>query len=74
MRILLKTLSYGLMHICVAICVAYLLTGNFLIALSIGLIEPIVQTFFFSAHEYLWEKKWRFGTKKLLETEKGENK
>lgn len=59
MRILVKTISYGIMHICVAIAVAYILTGNFWVALSIGIVEPIVQTFFFSAHEYLWEKRWK---------------
>ncbi len=57
MRLLLKTTSYGIMHVCVAIAVAYALTQNFLIALSIGIIEPIVQTFFFSAHEFIWERK-----------------
>lgn len=55
MRLLAKTCTYGVAHIMVATTVAYLLTGNFLTALGIGLIEPIVQTFVFSFHEYLWE-------------------
>lgn len=61
MHILLKTISYGIVHILVATAVAYILTGNLAIALGIGLIEPIVQTFVFSIHEMIWEKKITFG-------------
>ena len=57
MHILLKTISYGIIHIVVATLVAYSLTGNMAVALGIGLIEPIVQTFVFSVHELIWEKK-----------------
>lgn len=57
MRILAKTASYGILHILVATAVAYSLTGNMAIALGIGLIEPIVQTFVFSIHEMIWENK-----------------
>lgn len=60
MRILLKTTSYGIIHIIVATLVAYSLTGNMAIALGIGLIEPIVQTIVFSVHEFIWEKKLSF--------------
>jgi uncharacterized membrane protein len=57
MRLLLKTLSYGATHIAVATTVAYLLTGDLLVALGLGLIEPIVQTGVFALHEQLWEGK-----------------
>jgi uncharacterized membrane protein len=60
MRLLLKTASYGVVHIVVATAVAYALTGNLAVALSIGLIEPIVQTFVFSLHDWLWEGKTSF--------------
>ena len=53
---LAKTLSYCLMHFTVAIMVAYLLTGDWGIALSIGVIEPLVQTGFFNMHERGWNK------------------
>lgn len=56
MRLLLKTLSYGVTYIVVATMVAYALTGDLLIALGIGLIEPIVQTGVFAVHDWLWEK------------------
>lgn len=57
MRLALKTTSYGITHIVVATLVAYALTGNLAIAIGIGLIEPIVQTFVYSLHEHLWESR-----------------
>lgn len=57
MRIVLKTLSYSAMHITIAVTLAYLLTGNWAIALGIGILEPIVQTLAFPLHEWLWERK-----------------
>ena len=57
-RMALKTITYGLMHLVVAIAVAYALTRNWHAALAIGVTEPVVQTFAFAAHERLWA---RFG-------------
>lgn len=51
-----KTLTYCLMHFTVAITVAYLLSGDWAIALSIGIVEPLVQTGFFNMHERSWNK------------------
>jgi uncharacterized membrane protein len=55
-RALIKTLTYSLMHLAVAITVAYALTGNLAIALGIGMIEPLVQTVAYSIHERIWER------------------
>lgn len=55
MRKLLKTLTYGVMHVTVATTLAYIISGNWAVALSIGLLEPFVQTFFFYWHETLWD-------------------
>lgn len=55
MRLALKTASYGALHIIVATAVAYSLTGDWAVALGIGLIEPIVQTGVFAVHDWLWE-------------------
>lgn len=55
MRLLLKTATYGMTHIAVATTIAYLLTGDIMAAIGIGLIEPIVQTGVFALHEQLWE-------------------
>lgn len=55
MRLALKTTTYGLLHMVVATGVAYALTGSWAIALGIGLIEPVVQTFVFALHDWAWE-------------------
>lgn len=57
MRLALKTLSYASLHVCVASSVAFILTGNWRAALGIGLLEPLVQTFVFPMHDWLWERK-----------------
>ena len=53
---LAKTITYGLMHVAVAVTLAYLITRNLAMALSIGLIEPAVQTVCFFCHEKGWIK------------------
>ncbi|MFN4287420.1 MAG: DUF2061 domain-containing protein [Brevundimonas sp.] len=56
-QIALKTLSYGVMHFAVAVGVAFVLTGgNLALALAIGLIEPLVQTVFFTVHDRIWAR------------------
>lgn len=52
----MKTASYALMHLVVAITVAYVLTRNWQAALAIGLIEPVVQTFAYYFHDRAWSK------------------
>ncbi len=56
-RRIAKTLTYCCMHITVATMVAYALSGDLAIALSIGLIEPFVQSFVFYFHETVWESR-----------------
>ena len=56
-RTYLKTGTYYVMHITVASCVAYAVTGDLVAALTLSLLEPTVQMFFFFVHEKLWEKK-----------------
>ncbi|WP_332701265.1 DUF2061 domain-containing protein [Devosia sp.] len=51
-----KTLSYSLMHMTVAIGVAFALTRDWRAALAIGLIEPLFQTVAFAVHERVWER------------------
>jgi uncharacterized membrane protein len=55
----LKTLTYALMHFTVAVAVAYAISRNWAVALGIGIIEPLVQTFAYHIHERFWEKKKR---------------
>lgn len=51
----LKPVTYGVMHLVVAMGVAFAITGEWAAALAIGLIEPIVQTFFYGVHEKVWD-------------------
>jgi uncharacterized membrane protein len=51
-----KTLSYSIMHMVVAVAVAYAISGSWLVALGIGLIEPIVQTVAYHFHERGWKR------------------
>lgn len=53
---LLKTATYSIMHICVATALAYIISGSWAVAVSIGLLEPMVQTVFFYMHERMWER------------------
>ena len=53
---MLKTITYGLMHLTVAVAVAFALTRNWHAALAIGLIEPFVQTIAYTVHEKLWSR------------------
>jgi uncharacterized membrane protein len=43
-KLLFKTISYGIIHLCVAVAVAYGITRDIRMALGIGIIEPIIQT------------------------------
>lgn len=55
-QIALKTVTYGVMHFAVAVAVAFALTGNLKAALAIGIIEPLVQTVFFTLHDRYWAR------------------
>ncbi len=56
-RIFKKTLSYYIMHITVAMLVAYMVTGNLWMAITLSLVEPTVQAVAFFFHEKIWNKK-----------------
>ena len=55
-QIALKTVTYGVMHFAVAVAVAFALTQNWRLALAIGVIEPLVQTVFFTVHDRVWAR------------------
>ncbi|MDZ4372916.1 MAG: DUF2061 domain-containing protein [Phenylobacterium sp.] len=56
MRLAAKTASWSVVHMLVAISVAYALTRNWQAALAVGLIEPIFQTIAFVLHERVWAR------------------
>lgn len=51
-----KTLSYAVMHMTIAVLIAYAITGSWAIAFAIGLIEPVAQTVAYFFHERAWHK------------------
>ena len=55
-QVALKTVTYGVMHFTVAVLVALALTGDLITALAIGVVEPLVQTVFFTLHDRLWSR------------------
>lgn len=55
-QVALKTVTYGLMHFTVAVAVAFALTRDITTALAIGMIEPLVQTVFFTLHDRVWTR------------------
>jgi|HigsolmetaAR201D_1030396.scaffolds.fasta_scaffold130759_1 uncharacterized membrane protein len=57
MRPIVKTLSYGAMHLTVAVGVAYAVSGDWHVALGIGIIEPAIQTLAYAVHERLWSPR-----------------
>ncbi|MEQ6435801.1 DUF2061 domain-containing protein [Comamonas sp. w2-DMI] len=56
---LAKTGSYYCIHITVAACVAYAVTGNLWASLTLSLLEPTVQAVAFFFHEKAWERSLR---------------
>lgn len=54
---LAKTGSYYCIHITVAACVAYAVTGNLWASLTLSLLEPTVQAVAFFFHEKAWERR-----------------
>ncbi|MFZ5565581.1 MAG: DUF2061 domain-containing protein [Pseudomonadota bacterium] len=51
-----KTASYYVVHIAVAALVAYAVTGNLLVSLTLSLLEPTVQAVAFFFHEKAWQR------------------
>jgi uncharacterized membrane protein len=56
MRLALKTGSYSVMHLTVAILVAYAITQDWRAALAVGIIEPMVQTVAYLFHDRIWSR------------------
>jgi uncharacterized membrane protein len=53
----LKPVTYSIMHLGVAVTVAFVLTRDWRIALGVGVIEPMVQTVAYMLHEKAWSLK-----------------
>ena len=52
---MIKTLTFGAVHITVAFSVAYVLSGSLLVGGAIALVEPAINTVAYFFHEKAWE-------------------
>lgn len=55
---MIKTISFGAVHMTVAFAVAYAMTGSVAVGGAVALVEPVVNTVAYFFHEKVWE---RFG-------------
>lgn len=52
-----KTLAFGAIHLLIAVSVGWLLTGSFVLASTLAIVEPLVNTV---AH-YFFDRWWQRG-------------
>lgn len=53
---MLKTITFAIVHFCVAFTVTYLLTDSFLVGGAVALVEPAINTVVFYFHEKFWQR------------------
>ena len=59
MRTLLKTLTWRVTGSASTFTIAYLVTGSFGVSSGIAVVQMVVNTFLYYAHERIWNKiKW----------------
>ena len=63
-RHIVKSISYRLLGTITTILITYILTGNIVIASSIGFIELCIKPLIYFLHERVWYKWIKFGLKK----------
>ena len=51
-----KTLSFAVVHFCVAFTVGYLMSGSVMVGGAIALVEPAVNTVAYHFHERVWKR------------------
>jgi len=54
--VMLKTITFAVVHFATAFTVAYLITGSAIVGGAVALVEPAVNTVVFYFHEKLWTK------------------
>jgi len=54
---MLKTISFGTVHMMVAFSVAYVMTGSVVVGGAIALVEPMINTVAYFFHEKFWDKR-----------------
>lgn len=53
---MLKTMTFTLMHFCIAFAVAYALTGSVAVGGLLAVVEPLCNSVGFFLHEKLWQR------------------
>lgn len=53
---MLKTLTFTVMHFCIAFAVAYALTGSVTVGGLVAAVEPLCNSVGFFFHERLWQR------------------
>lgn len=53
---MLKTVTFTLMHFCIAFSVAYALTGSLTVGGLVAVVEPLCNSVGFYLHEKLWKR------------------
>lgn len=52
-----KTFSFAVVHMTVAFCVGYLMTGSWAVGGALAVVEPLCNTVAYHFHERFW--RWR---------------
>lgn len=55
-QIMIKTISFAMLHFSVAFSIAYLFTGSILVGGLMALVEPACNTVVFYFHERAWQR------------------
>lgn len=53
---MLKTLTFTVMHFCIAFTVAYALTGSITVGGLVAAVEPLCNAIGFFFHEKIWQR------------------
>ncbi|MBB1519306.1 DUF2061 domain-containing protein [Aquipseudomonas guryensis] len=61
---MLKTITFTLMHFCIAFGVTYVLTGSVAASSLVAAIEPLCNSVGFYFHEKVWRRFERRGARK----------
>jgi uncharacterized membrane protein len=54
---MIKTLSFGAMHISVAFLVVWAMTGSWMTGGLVALVEPCINTVAYHFHEKVWKRR-----------------
>ena len=69
LRSVLKAITYRIVGTMTTGLLAYAITGDFRVSLTIVAFEPLVKTLVYYAHERIWQRVPRGTVRKLLRSE-----